>query len=732
MINKKNVIIANLFLCLSLISLSAGPTIIKADSITNTMKEKQQEDYYAKNMNYREKFGNQLIETAATDLPLNEAVITYEGTGKAAKEKADLLTKAYGTNSVQYAIIDHGNIVVSGQSGKNDEKGQKPLTKDTLYGIGSTSKMFTTVAVMQLVDQNKIDLDTPIVQYIPEFTMKDERYKQITPRMLLNHSSGLDGSSMTNAFLFEDYDTYAYNTLLEQLAGQTLKADPGAFSVYCNDGFTLAQILIERVSGMDFTSYIHRYITEPLDMANTVTPLDFPNTAKMAGLYYPTYTGQLPYESFNVIGTGGIYSTAEDLARFSQIFTGEAEEVLSGKSAAAMAQDEYKTPLWPDDADNSTEYGLGWDSVNLYPFGEYGIKALTKGGNTFLYHSSLVVLPEQNMAAAVVSSGGRSEFDELLAKEILLQALKENGTIAEFKPEKSYGVPVKANMPESVLQYSGIYGATNTTINIDITEGGVMSITSEQSPDNPAQIFEYSADGTFKSADGNVMISFVTEENGRIYLWMRQYASLPGLGQRAVSEYNAEKLQPQDLPTETKEAWIQRDGKKYYPLNEKYTSLIYLVSGTIQLNVSKQLPGYVLDKRITGPNTAVSELQIPGTSGRDLSGYTFFTLDGVEYLNLGGSILVNEDAVKTINVAEKSIVTIPSSGYAKWYTISDKDGGKTVKVSMSSKASFAVYNAEGICIYFSVIGTNDQVELPAGGSIVFAGDAGTKFEISAQ
>lgn len=674
------------------------------------------------------------VPTAEMNLPSDEAVITYEGTLKNAKEKADLLTKTYGTNSVQYAIIDHGSIVISGQSGKNDEKGQKPLTKDTMYGIGSTSKMFITVAVMQLVDQKKIDLDTPIVQYIPEFTMKDERYKQITPRMLLNHSSGLNGSSMTNAVLFEDNDTYAYDTLLGQLAGQTLKAAPGAYSVYCNDGFTLAQILIERVSGMDFTSYIHRYITEPLGMANTKTPLDSPNTAKMAGLYYPTYTGQLPNETFNVIGTGGIYSTAEDLARFSQIFTGEAEEVLSGKSAAAMAQDEFKTSLWPDDEDSSFDYGygLGWDNVNLYPFSEYGMKALTKGGDTLLYHSSLVVLPEQDMAAAVVTSGGSSAIDRLLANEILLQALKEKGTIAEFKPEKSYGAPIKADMPKSVLQYSGIYGATSTTIKIDITEDGVMSITSEQSPDNPAQIFGYSADGTFRSADGNMMISFVTEENGRTYLWIRQYASLPGLGQMAISVYNAEKLQPQDLPAKTKEAWIQRDGKKYYLLNEKYTSLGYLKAGTIQLNVSKQLPGYVLDKRITGPNSAVSELQIPGMSGRDLSGFAFFKQDGVEYLDLGGSILINEAAVKPIYIAKKSIVTIPPSGYARWYTISDKERGKTVKVSMPPNASFAVYNAKGACSYFSVIGGKDQVELPAGGSIVFAGDVGVKFKISAQ
>ncbi|WP_425464924.1 hypothetical protein [Paenibacillus dokdonensis] len=277
------------------------------------------------------------------------------------------------------------------------------------------------------------------------------------------------------------------------------------------------------------------------------------------------------------------------MARFSQIFTGRAEEVLSGKSAAAMAQDEYKTTLWPDNADSSFEYGLGWDSVNLYPFIEYGMKALTKGGDTPLIHSSLVALPEQDIAAAVVSSGGSSTYDQLLANEILLQTLKEKGTIAEFKPEKSYGAPVKNDMPEYMLQYSGIYGAYIGTFNIDINEGGVMSITSEQLPGSPAQIYEHSADGTFKSADGNVMISFVTKENGRTYLWIRQYVSVPDLGQTALSEYNAEKLQPQDLPTKTKKAWMQRDGKKYYLLNEKYTSIVYLVLPPTQLNVSKQL-----------------------------------------------------------------------------------------------------------------------------------------------
>ncbi|MBB3114796.1 CubicO group peptidase (beta-lactamase class C family), partial [Paenibacillus phyllosphaerae] len=78
--------------------------------------------------------------------------LSYEDTQKIASEKASLLTGQYGTTSVQYALIDHGKIVVSGQSGINDVAGKMPLTAETMYGIGSTSKMFTAAAVMKLAD----------------------------------------------------------------------------------------------------------------------------------------------------------------------------------------------------------------------------------------------------------------------------------------------------------------------------------------------------------------------------------------------------------------------------------------------------------------------------------------------------------------------------------------------------------------------------------------------------
>ena len=93
-------------------------------------------------------------------------------------EKAKLLTEKHGITSLQYALIDGGEIVVSGQTGKNDNNNKVPLTPDTIYGIGSTSKMFLTASVMKLVEEGKVDLDLPVVNYIPDFQMKDHRYKR--------------------------------------------------------------------------------------------------------------------------------------------------------------------------------------------------------------------------------------------------------------------------------------------------------------------------------------------------------------------------------------------------------------------------------------------------------------------------------------------------------------------------------------------------------------------------
>ena len=108
--------------------------------------------------------------------------------------------------------------------------------------------MYVAAAIMLLVDDGKVSLDKPVTEYLPEFKMADDRYKKITMRMLLNHSSGIPGTEGANSFGFK-YDNNVKQETINTLARAHLKHDPGAMQVYCNDGFTLAEIIVERVSG---------------------------------------------------------------------------------------------------------------------------------------------------------------------------------------------------------------------------------------------------------------------------------------------------------------------------------------------------------------------------------------------------------------------------------------------------------------------------------------------------
>lgn len=644
---------------------------------------------------------------------------------KIAAEKAALLTKSYETTSVQYALIDNGKIILSGQTGKNDMEGKQPLTKDTLYGIGSTSKVYTAAAVMKLVDEGKVDLDAPVVRYIPDFKMKDERYKRITPRMLLNHSSGLPGMTFNNAFLFKDNDTYAHDSLLRELSNQSLKADPGAFSVYCNDGFTLAEILVERVSGMSFTEFLHQKFTEPLKLNHTKTPRDNGEDEKRAGLYSPTYQGQLPIESVNVIGSGGISSTAEDVVRFSQLFMGQGKGILSNKAVKEMEQKEYKKGMWPEDGDTVFNYGLGWDSVELYPFDGYGIKALAKGGDTILQHAALVVLPEQKMAAAVLSSGGSSLTNQMVATKLLLTALKEKGAIKDIKPDKSFGKPVMAKMPQDVAKKAGLYGNTYSHFKIEITKKGELTL-----PLKPEEKYVYTADGSFINEKGTSKLNFVTEKNGKTYLRESTYELSPGLGQIAMNNYLAEKLEDNVLSKKTDAAWAKREGGKFYLVNEKFSSMNYLgqlVPHTTQITVKE---GYWDGKKITGPNTATHQLQIPVMDGRDTKEARFYSEDGNEYMEMASFLYVSESNVKPLDAGQSSKVTLQANGHAKWFTIPQAAAGKTMTVALPSNSSFAVYDEKGVCINFTVLSGNNKVKLPKNGTVVFAGAPHSEFTVT--
>ena len=160
--------------------------------------------------------------------------------------------------------------------------------------------------------------------------------------MLMNHSSGFHGTSLSNAFLFDDNDSRVVDNFLDNLSMQDLKANPGKFSVYSNDEFTMLEILVERISGMTFTEFLHEHIFYPLGFENTKIPQDYFDRNRIALTFSSMHYVPMPTPIVNAIGTGGIFSTAEEMVIFADVLMGNRTDILSAESVDAMLYEEYR------------------------------------------------------------------------------------------------------------------------------------------------------------------------------------------------------------------------------------------------------------------------------------------------------------------------------------------------------------------------------------------------------
>lgn len=677
-----------------------------------------------------------LALTLAASLALPAAAETGTAAPSAERQQADSAAIAYAqqygqADTVSYSVsedgqIDFTTIVPGAKTPKSPLSGLAAMGRD-LYGVGSVSKIYTTVAVMKLAEAGKINLDTPVTTYLKDFKMADPRYTKITVRMLLNHSSGLAGTSSTNAFLFNDDDQQAADELLERLSTQKLKAEPGAFSAYCNDGFTMAQLIVEAVSGKDFMDYVRAEILSPLELKNTYAPQDEFSRDRLA----PTYasaedTRELPAETLGIVGTGGLYATAADLAAFGSALTGTA--LLSEKSTAAMAAPEYDRGIWPDEPLGLVSYGLGWDAVEFAPFTQNGIQCLVKGGDTLRYHAALLVLPEYKMAAAVVSSGGVSVYNELAAAQLLVNALKERGVkLDETAPALPAAAP--AAMPPALTKESGYYGAATQQVKLTVSADGKLTLHQMALADVPDQTLSYYSDGSFRDENNVAAVKLVRESNGYTYLYQRSYAPLPGLGVLPTSDYLLVKMPDNSVSAKTQAAWDALMSMNAVPLAEKYTSQLYLAlsdaaaQNAVLARGAEHVPGYVGGHRIVSSTELVYDLPI----GRDAGGVT---ADG-SVLWVNGAPYLLGSGLKSISTKNgRSYSTVQPDGYARWYAVADKDAGKTMTVSLPKNAGFYVYDAEGRVAASSFLWGDSSVKLPKGGVAVFTGDPGARFQLS--
>ena len=642
--------------------------------------------------------------------------------------------------------------VPAGAEGVGVQAAAEPL----MYGIGSTSKVVTAAAVMRLADEGKLDLKKPLITYIPEFEMADERYRRITPEMLLDHSSGLPGSTLNNAMLLGDSDTENHDMLLARLKKQRLKSDPGDIQVYCNDGFTLAEILVERVTGLSFTEYIDREFSETLGLTQFKTPQSGNLSGRLAKIYDVGTGEELPPEHTNVIGSGGIYATAMDLCRFSEIFMKNRADnagLLSEEALLAMETSRYNEEINPNGYDTTLSYGLGWDSVETYPFSRYGIKALVKGGDTNFYHGSLTVLPEENISCAVLTSGGSSTLNQLAVQEILMTYLDEVQRIERGDEERvSRGEEAGLNLAERSGWYAG-----SDLLKLSVSGEGEMTVVSEGSGRRREQAYRLGEDGGFYSMDGSYIsasgelskgssgrigrtrLSFQEGKKGREYLMAESMEVYPGLGRVATYLPVGTRYTGNAPAKAAVSAWKALDGQEYYLLSEKYTSSAWLKRFMVKPLLLDE-PGGILSfenlelrmAEVTDEAHARFFTEVPGQAGRDLNDYTRTEENGKQYLESGSYRYIAAADAEAFPDADRER-TIGADGEAVWFTTGDRNQKRPVIIEKPENGAWYVYDHTGRdmkCVSSSWTLSEDRpFYLPEDGRVVLVGEAGAVFTI---
>ena len=617
-----------------------------------------------------------------------------------------------------------------------------------IYCVGSVSKMYVTAAVMQLADEGKIDIEKPVTEYIPEFRMADERYKDITVRMLMDHTSGIMGTSWKNGILYNDNDQYGHDHLIEYLSTQRLKADPGKFAAYCNDGFCMLEIIVENVSGMTYTDYIKKNISGRIGLESTGTAIDmFGNEAMV-----PSVTAgnmRLDTEYDMGLGTGGVYSTASDNALFgTAFFTGD-NTLISEDAKNAMAV------RWSDNeyCDGS---GLGWDYAGMGRYENSGVKVVGKGGDVDMDHAWLWCAPDEQISVSVLTNGGTSSYNALVASALLDTALAEKGINIQ---DTGTDCETVARIPEEYRKYAGWYivnimGLGDTIYNITFPENRYMHVEETDHRRTTRTDYLLTTDGDFaelayevnesgfdtRLAAGYSRLSFEETTDGT-FLRMKGAMVCPGLGQYDINSYVGQKIEENDIVSDGLiDEYRELAGKSLLLYGEKYSSANYDSFGIARIYMIDKLKGYVfLNARgidfvmkITDRDHLTSFKSIPSSSSRDMMDITV-ERDGSGIVSLQGSNSLSFIPEDRAPVFDASVKSVTISGDAAWYNISDSIANCSVTVTRPENSAVYVYNKYGEVIYTTHNkDARPQIPMPKGGKVLFLGQLGDSFEIRAQ
>lgn len=291
-------------------------------------------------------------------------------------------------------VVTKDAVLAFPTAGYADLESKRPMQRDTLFWIASTSKAFEATALMMLVDDGKVRLDDPVTKYLPDFKprikvttdgkeMLRDPQRAITVRMLLSHTSGLSYWDSTEEW--KPTDCCSLAALVERFASLPLTHEPGTKFAYSNAGPDTACRIVEVVSGKDFETFLNERLLLPLGMNDTTF---FPNDEQLSRLavtyvFSPTEKRlerapqhvflTAPYGDREVRHGpgGGLFSTGGDLARFAQMYLGKgsfqgrrylSESAIAEMTRGQLSAEAFSTVPQPPAGgpDVPATYGLGW------------------------------------------------------------------------------------------------------------------------------------------------------------------------------------------------------------------------------------------------------------------------------------------------------------------------------------------------------------------------------------
>ncbi len=393
--------------------------------------------------------------TVAAQLPL-----TQTATGQATPQQLNAVAAAYakaGQLSGTVLVADHGKIVFSKGYGLANREWNQPNAADTKFRLGSLTKQFTAMLVMQLVEKGKLRLDAHVSDYLPDYPKATG--DKITLHQLLTHTAGVPSYTSQASYATASLLPTTPAAFVGTFSGMPLDFEPGTSWKYSNSGYFLLGAIIEKVTGKPYEQVLGEQILKPLGMQNSGFDLAeniLPHRAAgydrtPEGLFNTTYVDMsVPYAA------GALYSTVGDLYKWDQALY--STQLLSEAGKARMFKTDRK------------HYAYGWLNMKM-AVGTDSVGVLAHSGHVNGFGTYLLRVPQDHQLVVVLDNEGGQHVQELSLDLLrVLHRKPTKGPQASLKPTTAQVVsatPVALDAA-TLAGYVGKY-ALNPTFAIAIT-----------------------------------------------------------------------------------------------------------------------------------------------------------------------------------------------------------------------------------------------------------------------